>query len=208
MIGRENELGLLRNRLAEALDGKGFAVLLSGEASIGKTRLLNEFLIHAESQKIKVISGAAASDSAHPFLVFSKALEGELASPLFVGQKHITFSKIFTVDSSGLLIAEASPETEGLDTDIFAGMLSAVQDFVRDSFDRDSLDGTGQQTAGLGRLEYGDMTILQRRLVRVKRNGRRRHSRLENQPDLDSHIGSWSDCCIYSISGLHFKRRG
>ncbi len=53
-------------------------------------------------------------------------------------------------------MGQAGPEgQDGLDADIFAGMLSAVQDFVKDSF-----DPVGQQSSGLGRLEYGDMKIL------------------------------------------------
>ncbi len=42
-IGREHELGLLIDRWEQAKDGEGQVVLLSGEAGIGKSRLLTAF---------------------------------------------------------------------------------------------------------------------------------------------------------------------
>src|SRR5439155_3465260 len=39
LVGREQEVGLLRERWAQVKDGTGQVVLLSGEAGIGKSRL-------------------------------------------------------------------------------------------------------------------------------------------------------------------------
>ena len=39
-MGREQEVGLLRERWAQVKDGMGQVVLLSGEAGIGKSRLV------------------------------------------------------------------------------------------------------------------------------------------------------------------------
>src|SRR6185436_5568861 len=40
LVGREEELGLLQRRWMQAKDGAGQVVLLSGEAGIGKSRLV------------------------------------------------------------------------------------------------------------------------------------------------------------------------
>jgi predicted ATPase len=141
--------------LDSAIGGQGSTVLIAGEAGLGKTRLLEEFLKAAKTVGVRVLQGGALADVSQPFLVFSKALEGEVSEPLFEEHEFTSFSKIFAVNKAGMLMAEASSEEEDLDADIFAGMLSAVQDFVRDSFDQ-----TGKKKAGLGRLEYGDMKIL------------------------------------------------
>jgi class 3 adenylate cyclase/pimeloyl-ACP methyl ester carboxylesterase len=47
-VGREHELAILHDRFAEARDGRGQAVFVSGEAGLGKSRLLLEFRRHAE----------------------------------------------------------------------------------------------------------------------------------------------------------------
>ena len=155
LIDREEELNQLKEHLEDAIAGNGSTVLISGEAGVGKTRLMEEFLNYSATKGINVLAGSTASDTIYPFHILSKALEKEIEKPLFQDQEYISFTAIFAVDRSGLLIAQASSEADGLDADIFAGMLSAVQDFVRDSF-----DSTGEQRTGLGRLEYGDMKIM------------------------------------------------
>ncbi|MCK4757649.1 MAG: tetratricopeptide repeat protein [Thermoplasmata archaeon] len=155
LIGREEEFNKLKHSLENAIDGKGSTILISGEAGIGKTRIVEEFQNHASEQGLKILSGGGVADILYPFLIFSKALESELDQPLFHEQEYISFASIFAVNRAGILVANASPEDETLDADIFSGMLAAVQDFVRDSF-----DNSREQKAGLSRLEYGDMKIL------------------------------------------------
>ncbi len=155
LIGREDELDLLKVNLEDAILGKGSTILISGEAGIGKTRLVDEFLLHAEAKDVKILTGSSSSDTIHPFLTFSKALENEIADPLIRDQEYNSFAAIFAIDRSGILIAQASSTDNDLDADIFAGMLSAVQDFIKDSFGI-----VGKQKSGLGRLEYGDMKIM------------------------------------------------
>jgi predicted ATPase len=155
LIGRKAELACLKQHLADAIAGKGSTILISGEPGIGKTALVEAFKEYAATQDVKILSGAASADSAQPFLVFSKALVDEMDAPLFEEQEYTQFVKIFAINPAGMLVAEASSGEGDLDADIFAGMLSAVQNFVGDS-----LDTAGEQKSGLGRLEYGDMKIL------------------------------------------------
>ena len=156
LIGREKELGILKQAVQETIGGSGSTIMVSGEAGIGKSKLVDEFKKHAGSLDINVFAGAAAAEMAHPFLVFSKALEKEITGPLFHDREFTSISAVFAVNRSGLLIGQASSDdNENLDADIFAGMLSAVQNFVQDSF-----DSAGTQASGLGRLEYGNMKII------------------------------------------------
>ena len=46
LVGREHEVGLLRERWAQVKDGLGQVVLLSGEAGIGKSRLVQALKEH------------------------------------------------------------------------------------------------------------------------------------------------------------------
>src|SRR5499427_9429244 len=50
LVGREQEIGLLRERWAQVKDGVGQVVLLSGEAGIGKSRLVQVLMEHVASE--------------------------------------------------------------------------------------------------------------------------------------------------------------
>lgn len=153
MVGREGELGALQKALHESNEGRGGTVLVTGDTGVGKTTLLQEFIHGAPGSLL--LAGSAPPDAVQPFHIFSKALAGIAKRPIFEEHEYRKFTELFVIDRSGLLVTQASPEDEGLDADIFAGMFSAVQDFVRDSFDR-----SGEQKGSIGRLEYGDMTLL------------------------------------------------
>jgi DNA-binding SARP family transcriptional activator len=59
LIGRETELGRLRAWLREASRGHGRLVLLTGEAGIGKSRLLQELAMAGARQGVRILSGRA-----------------------------------------------------------------------------------------------------------------------------------------------------
>ena len=50
LVGREQEVALLRERWAQVKDGLGQVVLLSGEAGIGKSRLVQVLMEHVASE--------------------------------------------------------------------------------------------------------------------------------------------------------------
>ncbi|MFO7992052.1 MAG: tetratricopeptide repeat protein [Thermoplasmata archaeon] len=156
LVGREGELHFLEEKWDEAKEGGGCTTLISGEPGIGKTRLLEEFIDRRAEEDVRILRGQTDSDSSQPFLLFSNMLEDYLSEKLFKEMEQTSFAEIFAVNIAGLLIATAqTQDEEELDGDIFAGMLSAVQNFVKDSFDQ-----SGSQKGGLGRLEYGNMKIL------------------------------------------------
>ncbi len=157
LAGRNREIELLRKAYSDACEGSGKAIILSGEAGIGKTRLIDEFLMEAMSEpEVTILSSSASPEFQQPFSILTQAMEKDLDAPLLVEHEYTTFTDLFIVDRAGILIAQANIGSDmELDADIFASMLSAVQSFVRDSLDKD-----GGQGGGLGRLEYGDMKIL------------------------------------------------
>ena len=56
-VGRSQEMESLRAALAEAKDGRGQVVMLTGEPGIGKTRTAQELASHARTQGAKVLWG-------------------------------------------------------------------------------------------------------------------------------------------------------
>lgn len=71
LVGREAELGLLRQRLARLGRGEGGIVGLVGEAGIGKSRLVAEALASPEAQRARLLVGRSLAVgqrlSFHPF---------------------------------------------------------------------------------------------------------------------------------------------
>ena len=59
VVGREAELGALRAALSAAADGAGSLVFLTGEAGIGKSRLVREVASDARAQDVAVAAGRA-----------------------------------------------------------------------------------------------------------------------------------------------------
>lgn len=59
LTGREVERTVVDNQLRALAAGQGGALLLQGEAGIGKSRLLTEALTLAAARGIRVASGAA-----------------------------------------------------------------------------------------------------------------------------------------------------
>jgi len=55
--GRDAEYASLVERLRETVTGQGGAVAVEGEAGVGKTRLVEEFLGHAKAKGARVLSG-------------------------------------------------------------------------------------------------------------------------------------------------------
>jgi pimeloyl-ACP methyl ester carboxylesterase/predicted amidohydrolase len=74
MVGRDKELDQLKEFLHASINGKGNTVLVSGEAGIGKTRLVKELEAYAESLGVKVLEGRCLYESPTPFLPFREAL--------------------------------------------------------------------------------------------------------------------------------------
>jgi len=56
-VGRDREYAWLAERLEEVVKGSGGAVAVEGEAGVGKTRLVEEFLGYARSRGARVLSG-------------------------------------------------------------------------------------------------------------------------------------------------------
>src|SRR5262249_20078108 len=50
LVGREQEIGLLRERWTQVKEGVGHVVLLSGEAGIGKSRLVQVLTAHSHAE--------------------------------------------------------------------------------------------------------------------------------------------------------------
>lgn len=160
LVGRTDEVNQLQNAWDILKQGRGKTFFVSGEAGIGKTRLMNETITYMEKQGVRVVKVyCLPHENTDPYLPFTEILK-QIApdQPLIPRreEKFVSLDEVFLVyKNNGALITHVSKKEASLDSDIVAGMFTAVQDFVKDTF------GKGEvASAGLRRLEYGDKNIL------------------------------------------------
>jgi tetratricopeptide (TPR) repeat protein len=92
LVGRERELELLYDHLGSAISGKGNLILISGEAGIGKTRILTRLSETAEKSGFFRIVGECVPGIPLPYLPFQEAFSAFTVGP---------FSSISSPDPSG-----------------------------------------------------------------------------------------------------------
>ncbi|MEW6070318.1 MAG: AAA family ATPase, partial [Candidatus Thermoplasmatota archaeon] len=159
LVGRENEIAQLQNTLEELKASKGRTVIVSGEAGIGKTRLMNEAIKYLEAKNVRTIKiSCLPHESTDSYLPFTEILAQIAPEEQLIPareEKYVSLEEVFLVYKNGLLIAHTSKRERTLDSDVVAGMFTVVQDFVKDTF------GKGEApSAGLRRLEYDEQNIL------------------------------------------------
>jgi tetratricopeptide (TPR) repeat protein len=78
-VGREPELQKLEQHLDRAFSSQGTAILISGEAGTGKTRLANEFLEVARKRGAQTICGWCLSNMTIPYFPFIEGFNDYLS---------------------------------------------------------------------------------------------------------------------------------
>ncbi|MGY1639694.1 ATP-binding protein [Geodermatophilus sp. SYSU D00703] len=92
LVGRAEELARLLTTVDRALEGRTCAVLLSGDAGVGKTRLLDELAARAGERGLRVLTGHCVDlgDVGLPYLPFVDLLRPVAADPAAAGQPALT----------------------------------------------------------------------------------------------------------------------
>ena len=81
-VGRERERADLRRAVEDARLGHGSFVLVSGEAGVGKTRLIQEIDAEADARGLRVLAGHSAKDEGQaPYLPFTEMIEQGMVTP-------------------------------------------------------------------------------------------------------------------------------
>ncbi|UCE75438.1 MAG: AAA family ATPase, partial [Methanomassiliicoccales archaeon] len=154
LVNRKRELEELKNHLSNATQGQGNLVFIAGEAGIGKTRLVDELKTYAQSQGIQVLQGWSLYESLAPYMPFIEALRSANLEHLFSREEPPKVECVYLISSTGLLVKDVVREETKLDSTIFAGMLTAVGDFVKDSLTMLSGEERKETLDSLGYEKY------------------------------------------------------
>ena len=156
--GRDDELKDLMEIYHEAINGSLSTVFISGEAGVGKTRLIDEFIQEIQKDHdAELVRGWCLPDTIEPLMSVRKALRKADLQYLISKEPPPKVLSVYLMNNSGLLLNKAEREESGLDSDIFASMLSAVENFVSDSL---TLAGQEQEGSSLNSIGYGSYNIL------------------------------------------------
>jgi hypothetical protein len=108
LVGRERELRLLLDRWEQARAGEGQVVLVSGEAGIGKTRLVEEFSTRlAGEPHLWIESGASPLEQNTPFYAATEMLRDARWSSVDRSDLFVELERALRL--AGLKISEALP---------------------------------------------------------------------------------------------------
>jgi class 3 adenylate cyclase/tetratricopeptide (TPR) repeat protein len=81
-VGRERERADLRRAVEDARVGHGSLVLVTGEAGVGKTRLVQEVDAEADAHGLRVLVGHSTRDEGRsPYLPFTEMIEQGMVTP-------------------------------------------------------------------------------------------------------------------------------
>jgi len=80
LVGRDHEIEQLIKYLNSALNGKGTTVFVSGEAGVGKTRLVNEFLTLAKKKGTGIFAGWCLSEANIPYFPFRESFSSYISA--------------------------------------------------------------------------------------------------------------------------------
>ena len=118
LIGRKDEKALLVNAIQELQRGTQFqAIILHGEAGIGKSRLMNELIHQAETSQVKVFSGAGDTvEKNNPYFAWRSVFNHVFGLEEFISRPQLTdedrfkildavLAKLGTIDSNFLRYA-------------------------------------------------------------------------------------------------------
>jgi tetratricopeptide (TPR) repeat protein len=171
LVGREGELATILGALGDEIEGRPGLILVAGEAGVGKSRLAREVVGRASAQGWHTMSGKCVHERLIPYMPFSEAFRGAGLEHLMEFSRPPRIEHVLFIYRDGRLCARASRTEGGMDSEVFAGMLTAVGAFVEDSLaglmesgrgggGRFNVIGYDQYRILSERRPYGDLVLV------------------------------------------------
>ncbi|MCX8174188.1 MAG: tetratricopeptide repeat protein [Thermoplasmata archaeon] len=154
-VARERELEFLTQKIERARANAGSTVFIAGESGVGKTRLVEELIAVAETRGFQVFRGQCFLESLAPYGPMSMVLKEAGLDHLLTETKPPKIEAVYAVKKGGIIIAKQE-RREAIDSDIFMGMVTAVETFVKDSLAQMQQSVVSEQTGHMG---YGNFFI-------------------------------------------------
>ncbi len=132
MVGRDDELNEVLAYMDKIFMNESKTIFISGEAGIGKTRLVEELKRYADVKGFQILSGNCVYKSMTPYMPVLEALRSKDLDYLFV-EEVPRVEAVYLMTHSGLLIKEVLRAQSELDPNLFTAMLFSVNNFLKES---------------------------------------------------------------------------
>lgn len=156
-VGREGEVDKLCGIFEDVENKDVSTIFISGEAGIGKTRLIEEFKEQV-NEDVCMLKGKCLNESMEPLLPVREAFRKNDLQHLISEEPPPKVISTYLIDETGLLISKSEREESDLDGDIFAPMLETIESFVKDSLSE--MGRKDESGRGLNTIGYGEYNIL------------------------------------------------
>jgi tetratricopeptide (TPR) repeat protein len=151
--GREEEIREITRALEAAARGEGRVILVSGEAGVGKSRILEEARLLSKAHGFAAAAAAGSPEVSAPFKPWAEALSHLGLAEALEEEAPPKLHGLYVLNHSGLLVARADREGGvAVDPDLFAAMSSAVGDFLDESLS----SSVGTSAGGMLRFAHGE----------------------------------------------------
>ncbi|MDI6856174.1 MAG: tetratricopeptide repeat protein [Candidatus Thermoplasmatota archaeon] len=150
-VDREAQVEELIKCFEKSARGLGNTVFITGEAGIGKTALVEQLKEVAIRKGALFLAAECRAPVLTPYEPFTEAFSNIIES-LLPTEEVTCIEEVFLINTAGLLLAHVSKKEALIDREVVGGMLTAIQDFVAQSF--------REKAKGLEKLEYGKTAIL------------------------------------------------
>ncbi|MCX8174066.1 MAG: tetratricopeptide repeat protein [Thermoplasmata archaeon] len=158
-VDRKREISHLDKFVENVFSGAGSVLLIQGEGGVGKTRLLEEVKRMAGEKGFYVLPSKCLPGTTSPLSPFYEALK-------FVNLEHLlvesspNLDALYVVNKGGIILSKYEKTVKNIDPDIFLGMVTAVENFIRDSMTQIAGKEQVEIEEKLGVMRHGEFTIV------------------------------------------------
>lgn len=157
-IDRRTEIEQIIDFVESIKSGHGKAFFIIGDGGIGKTRIIEETQKYCMNKNVRTLVSRCLPD-APPFAPFVQILK-------VMGKEHLLatavprLDAIYVVNKGGIILFRFERTDKNIDTDIFLGMVTAVENFIKDSMSQIAGESTQENSERMGVMRHGTFTIM------------------------------------------------
>ncbi|MEM3396433.1 MAG: tetratricopeptide repeat protein [Thermoplasmata archaeon] len=158
-VDRTKEISYLDRLIRKTANGAGSIFLIQGEGGVGKTRLLEEVKKKAEEENFCVLHTKCLPGAALPLAPFYSMLKSADLDHL-LSETCPNLDALYLVNKGGIILSKHEKTLKNIDPDIFLGMVTAVENFIKDSMTQIAGQNHKEIEEKIGVMRHGEFTIV------------------------------------------------